>query len=222
MSSAAGKPPALRPAQHQTSANSSRNGDINLNGSLSVPRSAGKSKRTLIENACAACRRRKSRCDGHRPACSRCQTLQTSCEYEAEEGESRWSALRRRNKILETERAEMHELLTYLQSRPEVEAREIFNRIRSCGPEDVFNLLREIREQGIAPSPTAPPDCEHRLPSINSLFEVSGASVCAPQPALWPPSLPLSYSSGSMSEQSRGSQDYGRCSTSSRGSASGP
>ena len=163
-----------------------------------------------------------AQCDGIRPACSRCQTLQTSCEYEAEEGENRWSALRRRNKILETERAEMHELLTYLQSRPEVEAREIFHRIRSCRSEDVFNLLREIREQGIAPSPTGPPDRENRLPPINSLFEVSEASACAPQPALWPPSLPLSYSSGSMSEQSRGSQDYGRCSTSSRGSASGP
>lgn len=61
--SAAGKPPALRPAQHQreSSANTPRNGEVNINGSLSVPRSAGKSKRTLIENACAACRRRKSR-----------------------------------------------------------------------------------------------------------------------------------------------------------------
>jgi len=59
--SSTGKPPALRPAHHQTSANNPRNGDINLNGSLPIPRSAGKSKRTLIENACAACRRRKSR-----------------------------------------------------------------------------------------------------------------------------------------------------------------
>ncbi|KAK3074868.1 hypothetical protein LTR53_002322 [Teratosphaeriaceae sp. CCFEE 6253] len=86
----------------------------------------------------------------YRPTCSRCRTLHTDCAYEAEEGESRWSALRRRNKLLETERTELRELISYLQTSPEPEARDIFQRIRSGGPDHVFALLRQIRE-GHAP-----------------------------------------------------------------------
>ena len=160
-----------------------------------------------------------------RPSCSRCQALRTECAYEAEEGESRWSALRRRNHILETERAEVRELISYLQSRPEPEAHEIFQRIRNGGYDDVFELLRQLREGGL-PSldrtfPGQPPaflhhassassvGAEQRLPPIRAMVEVQGA--LAPPP-ISIPHIP-GYSSGqdpassrSMSVRSRGSQ----------------
>lgn len=134
-----------------------------------------------------------------RPFCTRCRTLRTECTYEAEEGESRWSALRRRNQILETERSELHELVSYLQTRPESEAQEIFQRLRSGGPDDFFTLLRQLRESNASGSsqvvqPQRPPllthehssnstssnGSEHRLPPISTMFEVSGSYTPAP------------------------------------------
>ncbi len=47
------------------------------NGSEKPPQ-----KRRRIALACSACRTRKSKCDGARPTCSTCQTLDFSCEYE--------------------------------------------------------------------------------------------------------------------------------------------
>ncbi|KAK5758891.1 hypothetical protein LTS12_010984 [Elasticomyces elasticus] len=186
----------------------------------------GRQKRTLIESACSACRRRKSRCDGERPFCSRCVTLRTECTYEAEEGESRWSALRRRNQILETERSEIRELISYLQNRPEPEAQDIFQRLRNGpGPDDFFTLLRQLR-QG---SDTNPPEMqqrpalthqassastssnssEQRLPPVSTLFDAaSGASpMTLPrmENASGPQGLPSRRRSSQRSHSSGGS-----------------
>ncbi|KAK1075712.1 hypothetical protein LTR74_000120 [Friedmanniomyces endolithicus] len=151
---------------------------------------AGRQKRTLIESACSACRRRKSR-------------------------------------ILETERTELRELISYLQTRPEPEAQEVFQRIRSGGPDDIFALLRQLREGNESHSmqdiqtqrPQAarnqepshsPPASNQRLPPISTMFEVSGSytrppltlpmmqSVSGPQG----PSSARSHSSRSQSSQS--------------------
>ncbi|KAK0275185.1 hypothetical protein LTR35_011233 [Friedmanniomyces endolithicus] len=151
---------------------------------------AGRQKRTLIESACSACRRRKSR-------------------------------------ILETERTELRELISYLQTRPEPEAQEVFQRIRSGGPDDIFALLRQLREGNESHSmqdiqtqrPQAartqepshsPPPSNQRLPPISTMFEVSGSytrppltlpmmqSVSGPQG----PSSARSHSSRSQSSQS--------------------
>lgn len=151
------------------------------------PPRGGKSRRTLIESACTACQKRKSRvCPNRphvdhvksthadyylvrwtavsvgsarcmrlvaicsesdylsRPACSRCQALHTECGYNAEEGESRWSALRRRNRTLERERDEARDLIAQLHSRPELEAQEIFHRLRTTSHSD--NLGAFIHE----------------------------------------------------------------------------
>jgi hypothetical protein len=67
----------------------------------------------------------------NRPDCSRCQALHTKCGYNAEEGETRWSALRRRNRELERERDEARDLIAHMQSRPQPAAQEIFRHIRS-------------------------------------------------------------------------------------------
>ncbi|KAF2726255.1 hypothetical protein K431DRAFT_4979 [Polychaeton citri CBS 116435] len=121
--------------------------------SSSSTATAARPKRTLIESACGACRRRKSRCDGIRPACSRCIALKTDCAYQTEDGESRWSALKRKNTELsgkatelESERDELRELVSQLQARPEYEAQEILDRIRRCSQyHEVFDIVRDLR-----------------------------------------------------------------------------
>ncbi|KAF2215574.1 hypothetical protein CERZMDRAFT_93979 [Cercospora zeae-maydis SCOH1-5] len=167
---------------------SSNTSNANAPGPTRPP--SGRPKRTLIESACSACRRRKSRCDGLRPSCSRCQNLRTDCQYEAEEGESRWSALRRRNQLLEQERDHIRELLAFVQTRPEPEALDIFQRIRTSSYDDIFLLLRQVREgaYGMQPGlqqqqqqqqqhmPPGPPPgnaIDHRLPPIQAILEVS-------------------------------------------------
>ncbi|KAK5117007.1 hypothetical protein LTR62_006728 [Meristemomyces frigidus] len=150
------------------------------------PRPPGpKQKRTLIESACSACRKRKSRCDGARPACGRCVTLHTECLYEAEEGESRWSALRRRNQILESERAETRELISYLQTRPEAEAREIFQRIRGGTYEDLFGVLRHVRQDESQQS--SADDQRQQRPSSQSQLSNSPCSSFSEQQQRLPP-----------------------------------
>ena len=120
-----------------------------------------------------------------RPTCSRCQNLRTDCHYEAEEGESRWSALRRRNQILEAERDQLRELMAFVQKRPEPEAQDIFQRIRTSSYDDLFMLLRAIKDGAMnmqqlpatmtamnVPSlPTAVSGVDQRLPPIHAILD---------------------------------------------------
>ncbi|EMC92370.1 hypothetical protein BAUCODRAFT_286771 [Baudoinia panamericana UAMH 10762] len=237
MSSAGRHQPPPLIAARSSKGSDSGSGDGSRTPTNSEQRLAGgRPKRTLIESACSACRRRKSRCDGARPSCTRCQTLRTNCQYEAEEGESRWSALRRRNHILETERNELRELLGYLQSLSEPDAQELFHRIRNGGYEEVFTLVAQLRERDgvtqLNSLPRPPPMLhqgstssssgnEQRLPPISVMFEVSsGGPPPANVPALnnyytsptaptFPPNLPRAQSDGSnYSRGSQSSNDY--------------
>jgi hypothetical protein len=63
--------------------------------------------------------------------CSRCQALHTECEHNASEGESRFSALRRKYHTLERERDEASDLIVQMQSKPEPEARKPYHHIRT-------------------------------------------------------------------------------------------
>ncbi|CAK3750757.1 Hypothetical predicted protein [Lecanosticta acicola] len=170
-------------------------GGASLRGSNRPPgASSARPKRTLIESACSACRRRKSR------------NLRTDCHYEAEEGESRWSALRRRNQILEAERDHVRELMYLVQTRPEAEALEIFQRIRQTSYDDLFLLLRRLKDStgdaAIAVAPHVPglahpvSGPEQRLPPIQTILDPKARSHQPPH---------LAHSQSLSSEDSRGS-----------------
>jgi len=221
----------------------------------SEQRSDTRTKRVLIESACSACRRRKSRvsrpatqflkihshviisltapvslqCDGmrfvfvivvvvvvvliplapyrrawipltfgDRPVCSRCQALRSECVWEAEEGESRWSALRRRNQLLETERIELRELLSHLRSRPPPEAAEIYHRLRTLSDdEDILTILYQVRDGELSttsPGPVTASIVNRHSPSSNgSVHEYQPPPPPPPpllHPAPPPPRLP--------------------------------
>lgn len=115
--------------------------------------------------------------------------MRTDCQYEAEEGESRWSALRRRNQVLEAERDQVRELLAFVQTRPEPEAMDIFQRMRQTHYDDVLLLLRQIKENtmGMPPGMGPPPPqgtAAERLPPINSILDVPGRGMTPVHPHL--------------------------------------
>ncbi|KAF2138160.1 uncharacterized protein K452DRAFT_198778, partial [Aplosporella prunicola CBS 121167] len=101
--------------------------------------------RQIINAACTACQRRKSKCDGVRPKCSACVRRLTDCSYEtASAEETRTSALKRRNEMLEQRLSTFTELYDLLQSASESDARTLLQLIRSSpDPETVLNTVRE-------------------------------------------------------------------------------
>ncbi|KAF9870578.1 hypothetical protein CkaCkLH20_11884 [Colletotrichum karsti] len=46
---------------------------------------ASQPKRRYTSKACEECRRRRAKCDGHRPVCSRCSERSIKCQYRSEE-----------------------------------------------------------------------------------------------------------------------------------------
>lgn len=73
--------------------------------------------------------------------------------------------------------------MAYVQTRAEPEAQDIFQRIRQCNYDDLFLLLRQLKDGavGIHPPgmPSHPlsmtsPGVEHRLPPIQTILDVPG------------------------------------------------
>jgi len=144
------------------------------------PAGPSRPKRTLIESACQACRRRKSKCNGQRPVCSKCESLGSECLYETEEGESRWAALKRRNVQLEHERDLLGESLVWMRGCPESEALAVLGHFRdvpfdkSTAPDTFLDVVQTFR-RGRLRSPAMTQQgsyatSEQRLPPINVLL----------------------------------------------------
>jgi len=107
--------------------------------------------------------------------------LKTPCVYEAQEGESRWSALRRRKKDVEGDRDDLTELITYMQGAPEEDALRIFHRIRANDFGDLLRLIRHAREDGhsvqrnlVSQQDANEQHAPQRLPSIRAMLESFG------------------------------------------------
>lgn len=107
--------------------------------------------------------------------------------YEAEEGESRWAALRRRYYELEQEHARYQELFSLLITSSEADAMALFRSLRSGSLENPFSSLAPIHPSDAPPTPStalrfSTTKSEHRLPPINSLLgnDVSMHGVSTP------------------------------------------
>lgn len=99
--------------------------------------------------ACEACRKRKCKCDGLRPACLRCVAGQQECVYLSEPWETPASNLRRKFSELQTEVRRLHEsnaalniLFQALRSREDQEAGAILQRIREGN--DVESIINSM------------------------------------------------------------------------------
>ncbi|KAG6011439.1 hypothetical protein E4U41_005500, partial [Claviceps citrina] len=102
-------------------------------------------------------------CDGQRPVCDRCSRGGSQCKYDADVGESRSAALKKKyrslNKDFHRLTKEVHQLRRfygYIRAAPEPEAYNVFLQIRaseSSSPIDVVDSLdRQDRQVSLSPN----------------------------------------------------------------------
>lgn len=153
-----------------------------------------KPKRAQVKAACVACQRGKAKvssnnttqrlvkyvqrvqlksclqCDGQRPSCNRCAKRGAVCEYDVEADTSRASALKAKHDALSSEVDQLRELILAIRTRPEIEAQEIFRRLRvTSDPLDVVRALRDrdLLLQHSTPTPVADPPTPGRLERLD-------------------------------------------------------
>ncbi|RKL02913.1 hypothetical protein BFJ68_g11702 [Fusarium oxysporum] len=98
-------------------------------------------KRVLVAVACEGCRRKKAKCDGRKPTCSRCFSKSEACSYETP---SVPVAVQKKYDILLVENQQYRELFDAINKKPECEAQEIFNRLRSS--DQPLTVLESVRQ----------------------------------------------------------------------------
>jgi hypothetical protein len=136
----------------------------------SSPSSSSSSKKPRqISLACLACRRRKSKCDGARPACSPCKSGSRDCQYDGEpEDVSRNATLKRQKDNLQQHVDRLEEVLGLLSSRAEAEAASILRLMRAADLNDIdslTNLIQAVQNGDVLVqlSHSAPADHEDSL-----------------------------------------------------------
>lgn len=98
-------------------------------------------KRVLVAVACEGCRRKKAKCDGRKPTCSRCFSKSEACSYETPLVPV---AVQKKYDILLVENQQYRELFDAINKKPECEAQEIFNRLRSS--DQPLTVLESVRQ----------------------------------------------------------------------------
>ncbi|PSN58515.1 hypothetical protein BS50DRAFT_580674, partial [Corynespora cassiicola Philippines] len=107
---------------------------------------APKPKRIVTLAACIACRKRKSKCDGNRPACTCCLKKRTPCVFDVKPEERPSQAVIRRNEEMQVELSNLRRLWTFLQSCTEQQMLGILGRIR----DQPSSMTQYQRSQDIA------------------------------------------------------------------------
>ncbi|KAH0338597.1 hypothetical protein KCU81_g7590, partial [Aureobasidium melanogenum] len=105
---------------------------------------SGKAKRHQIAVACNACRRRKTKCDGHRPVCSVCVTKNSECTWSADPDATPMVAIKRKYQNLEAESRDLQDLVQMLMDRPRQEAIFILDHMRRT--RDASSTLAFIKD----------------------------------------------------------------------------
>ncbi|KAH0332924.1 hypothetical protein KCU81_g10011, partial [Aureobasidium melanogenum] len=97
------------------------------------PLKSTRSRRGTINAACRECRLKKLKCDGARPSCQRCIVKGIdSCEYTVNPGETRFTALKRKNASLVTESDRMQKFIEALRAASPSQAQEMLNTLRTA------------------------------------------------------------------------------------------
>ncbi|KID72860.1 Zn(2)-C6 fungal-type DNA-binding domain protein, partial [Metarhizium brunneum ARSEF 3297] len=136
--------------------------------------------------ACERCRRKKAKCDGERPACNRCVRNGTSCQYDADVGESRAAALKKKYSALEKEAGQLRKgvhqlqrLYGYICASSEDEAYKVFQHIRAGDNHNPIDALRLFDRNDVlalecteSPASTDMSDDTRVESASNALFEV--------------------------------------------------
>nr|OQO30388.1 hypothetical protein B0A51_02348 [Rachicladosporium sp. CCFEE 5018] len=104
-------------------------------------KSAAQARRHQIAVACEQCRRRKVKCNGTRP-CTECGLRSVHCVYEAQAGETRTQAVKRKYEDLEQSHDALLELIDLAASRRD--APDILSRVKHG--DDIHDILAGLKE----------------------------------------------------------------------------
>ena len=81
-------------------------------------------------------------CNGQRSSCQRCVEKGLSCVYDIEPNVSHFTSLRRKHRALQIEVNQLHAVIEYIRTRPDMDASEAFRQIRaSREPLDIAKSL---------------------------------------------------------------------------------
>ncbi|KAL7271859.1 hypothetical protein RUND412_005362 [Rhizina undulata] len=90
-------------------------------------------KRRCVSNACIACRRRKSKCDGNIPACAACASVyHTECVYDPNSDHRRKGVYKKDIDNLKTQNSTLQTLIEAILNYPEDQVLDLVRQIRTC------------------------------------------------------------------------------------------
>ncbi|KAL0264662.1 hypothetical protein SLS55_000613 [Diplodia seriata] len=105
-----------------------------------------KRQKSMTVIACNSCKRRKSKCNGVRPACDRCLRLNEECHYELDSNISRQDGLKRRLREVTAKSESLEALVSQLRSASDLEAADLIRQLRQGAD------AHELVERTSAPS----------------------------------------------------------------------
>lgn len=97
----------------------------------SEPDRPPKRQKQMTVIACNSCKRRKSKCNGARPACDRCLRLNEQCHYELDSTISRQDGLKRRLREVTAKSDTLEALVSQLRNASDLEASDIIRQLRA-------------------------------------------------------------------------------------------
>ncbi|KKY16446.1 putative c6 transcription factor [Diplodia seriata] len=105
-----------------------------------------KRQKSMTVIACNSCKRRKSKCNGVRPACDRCLRLNEECHYELDSNISRQDGLKRRLREVTAKSESLEAVVSQLRSASDLEAADLIRQLRQGAD------AHELVERTSAPS----------------------------------------------------------------------
>ncbi|KAM0709751.1 hypothetical protein Q7P35_003791 [Cladosporium inversicolor] len=99
-------------------------------------------KRFQVQAAFTACHKRKTKCDGNRPSCARCEKNGVSCRYDVEPDGSRFASIQRKNESLQYELGLLHKLVVHIRTSSSTEAEGTVRQIRAGS--DPLEIARSL------------------------------------------------------------------------------
>ncbi|KAH6949622.1 hypothetical protein DER45DRAFT_606568 [Fusarium avenaceum] len=124
--------------------NSSQSQPFDSSSTLFSSEKLPKRQRIGTQLACNECRRKKVRCDGQHPSCSRCIVAGWECRYAAHPHELQSAAIKRKYDELQERMVDYENLYDTLRTRQPEEVEEILRRIQAGG--DVKSVMEDIQE----------------------------------------------------------------------------
>ncbi|CZR59534.1 uncharacterized protein PAC_09428 [Phialocephala subalpina] len=118
-------------------------------------------KRRCISSACMPCRKRKSKCDGGKPACTACLDVYSSeCHYDLDADHRRKGALKRDINHLSEKVSTIGSVLDAIRSGSEADADDIFQLIRASpgeSHEKIAEMVRKMVKNRTSDQPSVEP-----------------------------------------------------------------